>query len=389
MRVLLGAVALLAIHNLNEAEAMAVEAPTKACTAQLHGDINTPADDAVHCAVAPTTCTKGVCQCDPTHQSPYDIEWWYWSGHLQTLGGGHKFGFTEIIYSAIDLESVLPLTWVDSTLTDVGEGKYRYGGRETIIGMPDRAKDHFQFSFPLPTVSGGNGFDLIQSKIVDQETGKTYEVNLALLSVKSPVQQRADGLVNYYSRERMLAVGDIILDGRKQGVVGTLWFDHQFGPQRDAYQNVKTWQWFALQLRGNRELVVYDVEVNANETRPEYANGIIEGTYSDPLCNVKHLTRQDFTITPLGTWQSKWMPPGWGDFKCIYPMGWRIQVPSEGIDVEVQPYFSAQEIVVPEVPNVPLVGDRYWEGDAAVTGSDAGEAYVELTGYCPFAPGPL
>lgn len=354
------------------------------CQSQLQGDINTPADDSAHCVVDPSTCRHGVCQCDPNQLSPYDLEWWYWSGHL-VADNGHKFGFAQIIYSAIDLTTFEPVQWSDTTITDVSAQKYYYGGRDVIQGTPSVVPNGFRFNFPTVKAHGGNGTDTIHSTIIDQTTGKVYDLDLQLFSIKAPVQQRADGLVFYYSREDLFAVGTLFMDGQVHMVSGGAWFDHQYGAQRDAYQNVTTWQWFALQLGGNRQLVMYDVEVNANETRPQYANGVVEGTYDDPNCGVQHLTRNDFTITPLGQWQSSYMPPGWGDFQCVYPMGWRVQVPSQHIDVQVQPYVNAQEIIVPQPPNDP--GDRYWEGDARVTGSDCGEAYAEMTGFCPFSPG--
>ena len=355
------------------------------CNQQLHGAINTPADDSVHCT---TVCGKGGCQCDPTQLSPYSLEWWYWTGHLQTPDG-KKYGFANIVYAGIDLVTYLPLTWSDNTVSDLQTNTFNYGGRETIMGLPKKVPNGFEFSFPLSQVSGGNGKDHIRSVIIDQTSKKKYEVDLTVRSVKTPVQQRADGLVFYYSREEMVAEGFISIDGKPNKITGTVWFDHQYGNQRDAYQNVSTWQWFGIQLSGNRQIVLYDVEVNANETRPEYAHGVIEGTFNDPHCGVTHLTRKDFTITALGSWQSAWVPPGWGPFQCVYPMGWRIQIPSKSIDIQVTPYFNAQEIIspLPPPPNTITVGDRYWEGDSKVTGSDTGEAFVELTGFCPFAPG--
>jgi predicted secreted hydrolase len=363
-------------------QASALACATSNCNTQLHDAINTPADDSVHCT---TVCDKGVCQCDPAQLSPYSLEWWYWTGHLQTRDG-RKFGFANIVYTGIDLVTQLPLTWSDSTVSDLKAGTFNYGGRETNLGLPKKVTNGFEFHFPSSDVVGGNGNDIIHSVVVDKTTGKKYQVELALHSVKSPVEQRADGLVFYYSREMMQANGAILINGKPQVVEGTVWFDHQFGNQRDAYQNVTTWQWFGIQLSGNRQIVLYDVEVSGSETRPAYATGVIEGTYNDPSCGVTHLTRNDFTITPLGTWQSAWVPTGYGDFQCIYPMGWNIQIPSKHINVNVEPYFKAQEIISPLPSSTLTVGDRYWEGDSLVSGSDTGEAFVELTGFCPFAP---
>jgi predicted secreted hydrolase len=358
------------------------------CAAELEGAITTPADDAIHCVVDPATCVGETCACDPTLHSPYNHEWWYFTGHLVTLDGGRRLGFAEIVYSAIDLGSFLPLTWADHVLIDVGASAYRSAARETVIGLAPYVEGGYRFTFPGARIAGGDGFTTIRSRFIDQATGEAVAADLLLVSLKAPVEQRADGLVFYYSRERLLVLGAVEIAGKRHPVVGSAWFDHQFGPQRAAFLNVTTWSWFALQLDGLRELVVYDVGMNENETRPEYAGGVREGTFSDAHCNVTPLSRQDITITPLGSWSSPWMPPGWGDFACVYPMGWRIEVPRLGIDVEVQPSFLAQEIVVPEVEGIPLVGDRYWEGASVVSGTHRGRAFVEMMGFCPFSVGP-
>ncbi len=70
----------------------------------------------------------------------------------------------------------------------------------------------------------------------------------------------------------------------------------------------------------------------------------------------------------------------------MYPLGWVVRVPSQGIDLVVTPFYPQQEIIVPEVAGALVVGDRYWEGAAAVSGSARGRAYIEMMGYCPYAP---
>jgi predicted secreted hydrolase len=60
-----------------------------------------------------------------------------------------------------------------------------------------------------------------------------------------------------------------------------------------------------------------------------------------------------------------------------YPASWRLQVPSEALDVRITPHLANQEL------NVSV---RYWEGAVKVVGKQgtkalAGNGYVELTGY--------
>ena len=69
----------------------------------------------------------------------------------------------------------------------------------------------------------------------------------------------------------------------------------------------------------------------------------------------------------------QWESPRGG----AYPSRWRIQLPGEGLDLEVTPYINDQELDV-------IV--RYWEGAVRIEGTSAGQpiagsGYVELTGY--------
>ena len=355
----------------------------RSCSLQLQGDINTPADDSMHCAVNASTCDHcGVCRCSLPDFSPYSLEWWYWTAHLET-DEGRRYGFAEVVYAAIDLESSLPVHWADHTISDIQEQHYYFGGRETVLGLPERMANGFNFAFPNALIQGGNGYDHIHSRV--QSEGRTYQVDLDLIARKTPVLQRADGLVQYYSRERMDARGALVVDGVRHQVQGTVWFDRQFGPQRVAFQNLERWTWFGVQLDDEREIVLYEVETT--DWDPNYPGGVFEGTLTDRHCQTTHLGRSDFTITPLGSWTSPWMPKGWpAGVQCVYPLGWRIEVPNQGIDVVVTPFFAEQEIIVPEVAGKLVVGDRYWEGAAAVDGSVQGRAYVELNGFCPYAP---
>jgi predicted secreted hydrolase len=54
------------------------------------------------------------------------------------------------------------------------------------------------------------------------------------------------------------------------------------------------------------------------------------------------------------------------------PVKWRVQLPSQGVDVTV----SAVNNDAWMATSVP-----YWEGPVTVQGSDTGVGYLEMTGY--------
>jgi len=73
---------------------------------------------------------------------------------------------------------------------------------------------------------------------------------------------------------------------------------------------------------------------------------------------------------------AQWVSPRDG---ARYPARWRLRVPSESLDLTVEPLLPDQEL---------LLSVRYWEGAVRVTGTTlgrpvAGYGYVELTGYSP------
>jgi predicted secreted hydrolase len=264
--------------------------------------------------------------------SPYSDEWWYYSSHLET-DDGRKFGFAQIVYTLVDPQAS-PIQYVDSTVTDVAAGSYHFGGRQYDFAPATVLPDAFAFQIGTERVQGGNGHDIVHSEISDASS--RYVIDLKLESDKTPVLHLADGFINYYSRERMKATGTVSVNGTVHRVVGHTWFDHQFGPQLVELATVQNWTWIAMQLSRGREILA--LVVNKQD-----GTQLIIG----------------WTVSPT----------------CTYPFGWEVTVPSKGVDVFVQPLVQNQDILVPGI-------DHYYEWDSRVTGSDRGQAYVELFGFC-------
>jgi len=303
------------------------------------------------------------------HDEP--IEWYYWTGHLQTEEG-RWFGY-ELVFFVLDLhgqESLISNPAISSMLekfggkvlvlnhaiSDIDEGSFHYTGGFALrtAPQPDRPV-RFESSGSFASLDNGN--DTLHGEV------DNYVMDLTLDSLKAPVIQHGDGYHDYsfggytyyYSRERMHTTGTITIDGVAHAVKGTSWFDHQWG-RLGAVIDVG-WDWFAIQLDDNREIMLFTVNAD-NRTV------LVGGSLSSPDCLTTEISPEDMEITMLGTWGSP-------HTNKTYPSGWRIRV--DDIDMTLTPVMKDQELVSSY--------KTYWEGACEVTGDVTGRAYVELTGY--------
>jgi predicted secreted hydrolase len=207
------------------------------------------------------------------------------------------------------------------------------------------------------TAKGGGGHDTLHG----EAGGWTFDLGLEAL--KAPVLQNGDGYTDYtfggytyyYSRERMAATGTLSDGTTSYPVSGIGWFDHQWGDITKAV--TKGWDWFALQLDDQREMMLFIV-------RDSSAPILVGGSYTDAQCLTTSVT--DAKVTALGQWKS----PRTG---CTYPSGWTVE--AAGMTFTVLPTIADQE--------VSSATPKYWEGACLVSGDANGRAYVELNGYCP------
>jgi predicted secreted hydrolase len=102
------------------------------------------------------------------------------------------------------------------------------------------------------------------------------------------------------------------------------------------------------------------------------------GSYIAPDGTVTPLAAGDWTLEVTDTWTS---PTSGGE----YPAGWRLSVPSVGLELTGQPLMANQEL---------NLSTTYWEGATAFNGTLRGapitaEGYVEMTGYAGSMEGRL
>jgi predicted secreted hydrolase len=176
----------------------------------------------------------------------------------------------------------------------------------------------------------------------------------------------------YYSLTRMATSGQITLNGEVFRVEGTSWFDHEWSTSAlDA--GVVGWDWFSLQLDDGREIMFF--QLREQDGTP---SAFTAGTLVERDGTSRTLAPGTVILQPAGEWRS----PRSG---AIYPARWRLQIPSEQLDLTITPLLADQELAVAVV---------YWEGAVAITGTSSGQqltgvGYVELTGYVGSGQGRL
>jgi len=312
----------------------------------------------------------------------FKTEWWYYTGHLATESGKRygyqvtffRFGVRDRQKNLKEKPLFTELYMAHFALSEFAAKKFRY--RERINrGYGDRAgaaTDRYSVWNEDWKVEG----DDKNHEIYVNDRGTT--LRLSLKSLKPPVlhgddghSQKAEGegrASYYYSLTRMQTEGELIVDGKKEKVSGQSWMDHEFGSNQLAPEQVG-WDWFSIQLDNQTELMLYLMRRKDGSVDPYSSGSLVsaDGT-------TKHLALADFRIQVLERWKS----PGSG---ANYPMRWKVSIPSEQIELEINPTFPAQELITSRSMRV-----TYWEGAVGITGTFRGapvrgNGYVEMTGY--------
>ncbi len=291
---------------------------------------------------------------EATHSE--DLEWWYWAGHLQDERN-RWYGFQMVFFLSNVVDHWAQLG--HHSIVDQADSSFHH--LMTIgVGRPRQVAGGYDLALPRISARGDSQGGVLHGKIDD------YRLDLELDNLKAPVFHHGDGYTEYsvggytfyYSHERLEASGTLTTPTEQLAVKGTAWFDHQWGDLSEV--RALGWNWFAVQLDDNREIMVFQIHDGSNTV-------FADGTLTDEDCNTTRLQDGDFSITATGEWQS----PHTG---CTYPLGWEISV--QTMSFTLTPVLLDQELheLLPPIP--------YWEGAATVSGDVSGRAYVELTGHC-------
>ncbi|MBI3605296.1 MAG: carotenoid 1,2-hydratase [Nitrospirae bacterium] len=309
----------------------------------------------------------------------YQMEWWYFTGHLLSKGGlkqGFELTFfrtgiqkdairqnpsgwrVENIYSAhfaLSNESVRQF-WFEEKMSRpaLGRGGSEKGHLQVWIDNW-QAKEEKGIFYLSAVAGSGKSKKKVELTLIPEKPAVVHGERGV-----SPKDRHSENHSHYYSLTRLKTSGVLTWDGAEARVEGVSWMDHEFGSAL-LLPGQAGWDWFSVQLNDRTELMLYQLR-NRDKTPP-----FSFGTFIGKDGTATTLRQEDFEIKSTGKW-----PSPLGGF---YPMGWEIAIPGKKLSLVLTPSFFNQEL------NVFGRSLRYWEGSVLVSGSSSGAGYVEMTGY--------
>jgi len=144
--------------------------------------------------------------------------------------------------------------------------------------------------------------------------------------------------------------------------------DHEFSTDQLEPTDAG-WDWFAIQLQNNEELMLYRLRKKSGQADP-YSSG----TYVDAYGEAHFLDDSQFSLSPGGSWRS----PRSG---AQYPLEWQITVRTPDIELTERTSLNDQELFSKD-----SAFPSYWEGAVTYSGHIyaqpiSGVGYLEMTGY--------
>lgn len=317
----------------------------------------------------------------------YRTEWWYYTGNLETPAG-EPLGF-QLTFFRSALTPSMP-----DRASDMASNQVYMGHFAVSDGRIDQ---HFSFDRYSRGAGGLAGAEVTPDELsryriwledwvaeevepgvihLRAQTSAGQEdvaIDLTLRETLPPLLHGERGLHQkgleegnasyYYSLTGLDVAGTVTTPEGSTPVTGQAWMDHEFGTSALS-NNVLGWDWFSVQLENGDKLMLYQFRmVEGAETIPTHS------TLRRADGDVRILSGNEYTISPLGSWTS----PRTG---IVWPMGWNVTIPDEELALTIQPLFADQEMQVQFV---------YWEGAIEAEGTLAGapirgKGYVEMTG---------
>ncbi|WP_428355819.1 lipocalin-like domain-containing protein [Methyloprofundus sp.] len=311
----------------------------------------------------------------------YHIEWWYFTGILQS-SAERKFGYelTFFRFALTPEQQKTASKWRDKqmymahfALTDVDAEEFHFAERFSRAGNKLAGAETAKYHVWLHDWKA-EAVDTTDSSIHLDAKTEDFSISLYLKPEKKIALQGLDGFSKknaqagnasyYYSYTRMATTGNIQLNLQAFEVSGSSWMDREWSSASLAAEQVG-WDWFALQLSDHSELMFYRFRRKDDKQDENNAGAIFNADNSKIS-----LTFTEVDIKVLDHWKSP-------KTQVSYPAKWHLSIPKLGLELDVTPLTSDQEI---------NVRYRYWEGAVSVAGKKYdevinGQGYVELTGY--------
>jgi predicted secreted hydrolase len=313
----------------------------------------------------------------------YQTEWWYYTGNLSDANGRH-FDYQLTFFR----RALVPDQQMPKRTSDLAASQIYFAHFAVTDSQADKHTSAERFSRGAGGLAGASGepFNVFLeswSAVALDEKGDrvrliardgTTQIALDLRSVKPIVEHgnaglsaKSDAAGNasyYYSFTRLETIGTVTTGSGEHQVTGTSWMDHEWGTSALG-PNAEGWDWFALQLDNQRELMLFQVRNNDGTVDPVSGGTLINADGSSTV-----LKREQIQIDVLERWRS---PVN----KVEYPVRWKINIADHKLALEIRARINDQQMLTSVV---------YWEGAVVVSGSSDGSSisgvgYVELTGY--------
>lgn len=293
----------------------------------------------------------------------YRIEWWYLTANLQG-DDGRDYGIQWTLFrSALKPSETQgwqsPQIWMGHAAVTTPDTHYfaerlsRGGiGQAGVSAQPFEAwidnwhmrGDHIN---AVNLTASGTEF----SYDLDLEATAPFVFHGdAGYSVKS-----RDGQASYYYSQPFYAVQGVLhLPDKDVKVTGQGWLDREWSSQPLAADQ-SGWDWFSLSFDDGDKLMAFRLRGSRGD--------FTAATWIDPEGQSQALPDGSIQFTPLETAQVA---------SRNVPVRWKVHLPDRDLNVEVTALTPGA-----------WMGTRfeYWEGPVKVSGSHAGQGYLEMTGY--------
>ena len=318
---------------------------------------------------------------DHAAHEDYRVEWWYYTGNLQT-DDGRRFGFELTFFRAgVDKNPKNPSRWAVRDLyiahfaiSDIRDRRFHFyeRSRRAGVGWAGASTERYHVWNEDWEVRLDGEDHLLKAQDGD------CAIQLWLSPKKPHVLQGDRGLSQkgpsegnasyYYSLTRLETSGSLTIEEETMPVTGLSWMDHEFSSSF-LEQGQQGWDWMAIQLDNNQEMMIY--QIRRNDGTPDIHSS---GTVIDERGRADPLRNDQFQLIPEDRWHSP-------DSGARYPVLWTVRLPEKQTLLRVQAAFPEQEM-----NTLATIGTPYWEGSVIVTGTWEGEevrgrGYLEMTGY--------
>lgn len=311
----------------------------------------------------------------------YKIEWWYYTGNVETKEG-RRFGY-QLTFFRVGITpaprsasrwAVRDLFMAHFAITDIERGEFHSFELINRAGIGWAGADAYTYrvwneGWEARLDAGAHllrasedGFE-IELRLAPAKPEVIHGVNE--ISQKGPSEGNAS---HYYSLTRLATSGRVRLGNETFEVTGQSWMDHEFGTSFLEEQQVG-WDWFSIQLDDGRELMLFQIRRRDGSPDPRSS-----GTLIEPDGRTTHIPFGEFALSPVKSWRSP-------ESGAAYPVRWAIELPRYGLQLNIAAAIDNQELRTAE-----STGVTYWEGSITVDGlaNDAsvkGRGYLEMTGY--------